>query len=146
MKPYITTPPPTSTRHRSILRPMRPPHEDQPQDVPPMVVIQKPNASPIPTMVLSTTSNYEPVAQHTRYKVPHTVDQPPPRVNKTPVTGPIARRTRSQTAAMVNLITPAQASQAAQRRYPAQFIQSLECLSSTKSLENKYNAVNCVST
>ena len=123
MKPHITTPPPTSTRHHSILRPMRRPHEYQPQDVPQRVAIQMTKASPIPTTVPSITSQYEPVARGTRSKVPETVDQPPPRVNTTPDTGPIARRTLSQTAALASVITP---DQAAQRRYPSQFLQSLE--------------------
>ena len=120
--PHITTPPPTITRQRSVLRPMRRLHEDQPQYVPPRVVINNPNASPIPTTVTSTTSNYEPFARRTRSRVPQTLDQPPPRVSKTPDTGPIARCTRSQTAAMANVITLAQA---AQRRCPSQFLQSL---------------------
>ena len=122
-KPYITTPPPTCTKDRSILRPMRCPNEYQPQDVPPRVVIQKPNASPLPTKVPSTKSNNKPVARRTRFRVPHTMDQPPPRVSKTQDTGPISRRTRSQTAVLDNVITPAQA---AKRRYPYQFLQILE--------------------
>ena len=44
------------------------------------------------------------------------------RVNKKNYTVPIARRTRSQTAAMASVITPAQASQ---QRYPSNFLQSL---------------------
>ena len=36
--------------------------------------------------------------------------------------GPIVQRTRSQTTAMFNVITPAQA---AKQQYPAQFLQSL---------------------
>ena len=62
------------------------------------------------------------VAQRTRPIIPHTVDQPPPRVKKTPDIGPISRRMRSQTSAMANVIT---SSQAAQRQYQAQFLQSL---------------------
>ena len=50
------------------------------------------------------------------------MDRAPPRVNKTIETAPIARRTRSQTATMASVITPAQV---AQRRYPANFLQSL---------------------
>ena len=46
----------------------------------------------------------------------------PPRVHKTIDTAPIARRTRSQTENVASAITPAQA---AQRRYPAKFLQSL---------------------
>ena len=72
-KPHLTTPTPTSTSKRSILRPMRRPHKYQPQDVPPRVVIQKPNASPIPTTVTSTIIHYEPVALRTMYRVPQTV-------------------------------------------------------------------------
>ena len=51
------------------------------------------------------------------------MDRPPPRVNKTTDTVPIAARTRSQTAAMASVITPAQA---AQQQYLAKFLQSLE--------------------
>ena len=100
-------------------------HEDRPPDVPLRVAIPKPNASPIPTPVLSITSQYEPVAIRTRSKVSKTVDQPPPMVNKTPDTAPIARRTHSQTATVDSVITPAQA---AQQPYPAQFLQSLAML------------------
>ena len=80
-------------------------------------------ASPIPTPVPYITIQYEPVARRTRSISPQTVDHPPPRVNKTPDTAPIYRRTSSQTAAMASVTTP---SQAAQRLYPAQFLQSLE--------------------
>ena len=45
-KPHITTPPPTRTKHHSILRPMRRPKKYQPQDAPPRVVIQKSNPPP----------------------------------------------------------------------------------------------------
>ena len=121
-KPHLTTLTPMSTRQRSILRHMRRPHEDQPHDIPPRVVIQKPNASPIPTTVPSIKNQYEPVARRTMSEVPQTVDQQTPRVNKTPDTGPISRRMRLQTAALASVITPAQA---AQRQYPAQFLQSL---------------------
>ena len=48
-KPQITTPPPTRTLQHSILHPMRHPKKDQPPDLLPRVVIQKPNASPITT-------------------------------------------------------------------------------------------------
>ena len=102
---------------------MRRPNKDQPQDVSPRVVIHKSNAYPVPTEVTSTNSNYEPVAQRTRSRVPHTVYPPPPRVSKTQDTVPITRRTRSQTTSMANVITTAQA---AKRRYPSQFLQSLE--------------------
>ena len=98
------------------------PHEDRPQDVPPRVVIQKPNASPIPTTVPPITSQYEPVARCTRSKVPQTADQPPPSVNNTPATGNIARRTRYQTATLDSVIT---SSKAAQQQYPSRFLQSL---------------------
>ena len=121
-KPHCTTLPHTSTQQRSILRPMCRPHEDQPPDVPPRVAIPKTNAYPITTPLPSITSQYEPVAQHTRSRFPHTVDHPPPRVNKTPGTAPITRHTRSQTVEMANVIAPAQASQP---RYPAKFLQSL---------------------
>ena len=134
---HITTLQPTSTIQRSILCPMRRPHEDQPQDVPPRFVIQKPDASPIPSMAPSTISHDEPVALRTRSRVPQIVDQPPPRVIQTPDTGPIARLTRSQTAALASIITPAQAYQ---RRYTAQFLQSIAMPvlgeSSGKSLQN----------
>ena len=50
------------------------------------------------------------------------MDRPPPRVNKMTDIVSIARRTRSQIAAMASVITPAQA---AQRRYTAKFLQSL---------------------
>ena len=99
---HLTTLPHTSTRQHSILRPIRRPHEYQPQDVPPRVVIKKPDASPMPPTAPSTISHYEPFALRTRSRVPQNVDQPPPRVSQTPDTGPIARRTRSQTAALVN--------------------------------------------
>ena len=98
------------------------PHEDRPPDAPPRVSIPKTNAYPITTPLTSITSQYEPVAQHTRSRFPHTVDHPPPRVNKTPDTAPITRHTRSQTVAMANVIAPAQASQ---RQYPAKFLQSM---------------------
>ena len=85
---------------------MRHPNEDQPQDLLPKMVIQKSNASPVPQKTPLTKSNYEPVAQHIRSRVPHTVDHPPPRVSKSPDTGRINRHTRSQTAAIANVITP----------------------------------------
>ena len=117
---------------------MRRPHEDRPHDVPPRVVIQKPNAPPIPTMVPSITSQYEPVARCTRSKVPQTADQPPPRVNKTPETRPIDRCTRLKTAALASVITPAQA---AQRRYPARFLQilAMPVLDKTSGQSLKYS-------
>ena len=121
-KPHVTTHPPTRTRQRSILRQMRRPKKYQPQDLLPRVVIQKPNASPSPPNVPLTKNNYEPVSLRTRSRFLHTVDQPPPRVIKSPDTGPISRRTRSKTSAMSNIITPAQA---AKQQYPAQFLQSM---------------------
>ena len=121
--PHLTTLPHTSTRQRSILPPMCRPHEYRPQDVPPRVAIQKSNSSPIYTTVPSITSQYEPVARRTSSKFHQTVDQTPPRVNKTPDTGPIARHTRSKTYALASVITPAQA---AQQQYPARFLQSLK--------------------
>ena len=102
-KPHLSTLPHTSTRQRSILRPMCRPHEDQPQDIPPRVVIQKPNASPIPTTVPSTISHYEPVSRRTRSRVPQTVDQPTPRVSQTTNAGLISRHTRSHTAALASV-------------------------------------------
>ena len=108
-KPHVNTPPPTHTRHRYILLPMRCTNKDQPQDLLPRVVIQKSMPNPVPQNIPSTKSNYEPVAQRTRSRVTHTVDKPPPRVIKSPDTGPIARRTGSQTAAMENVINPDQA-------------------------------------
>ena len=121
-KPHITTPPPTHTKYRSMLSPMHRPNKDQPQDVPPRVVIQKSNASPVPTQVPSAKINYEPIARRTSSRVPRTVDQPPPRVRKTQDIGPISRCTRSQTTVVANVITP---DQAEKLRYPAQFFQSL---------------------
>ena len=123
MNPHINTNPPTRTRHHSILRPMRRTHEDQSQDVPPRLVIQKPNDSPSPPTVPLTKNDHGPVARRTRSSVPQTVDQPPPRVSQTPDTGPISRHTRSQTSAIASVTTPAQA---AQRQYQAQFLQSME--------------------
>ena len=120
--PHRTTLPHMRTRQRSTLRPMRRPHEYRPPEAPPRVSIPKPNASPIPTPLTSSTSQYEAVARRTSSRFPRTVDQPPPRVNKTPDTAPIARRTRSQTAAMAIVVTPYQA---AQRRYPDKFLQSM---------------------
>ena len=121
MNPHRTTLPHTRTRQPYILRPMRLPHEDQPPDAPPRVAIPNPHASPIPTPQPSITSQYEPIERRTRSRFP-TVDQPPPRVNKKTDTTPIAKRTRSQTAAMVSVITPSQPSQ---RRYLAKFLQSM---------------------
>ena len=99
------------------------PKKDQPQDLLTRLVIHKPNASLSPQNVPLTKNDYKPVARHTRSRVPHTVDHSPPRVSKSTYTGPISRRTQSQTAAMANVITR---SQAAKRRYPAQFLQILE--------------------
>ena len=113
----------TRTRKRSILQPMRRSHEDRPPDASPRVAIPNTHASPISTPQPSITSKYEPIARRTRYRSPHTMDQPPPRVNKTTDTSTIANRKSSQTAAMTSVITSAQA---AQKRYPAKFIQSLE--------------------
>ena len=83
--------------------------------------IPKPHATPILTPQLSIASQDEPIAWRTWFRFP-TVDCPPPRVNKKTDTAPISRRTLSQTAAMASVITP---SQAAQQRYPANFLQSL---------------------
>ena len=94
----------------------------QPHALLPRVVIQTSNTAPSAPRVPPTKEKYEPVAQHTRSKVPHTVDPPPPRVDNTTDLGPIAWRTRSQNTAMSNVITPAQA---AKRHYPVQFLQSM---------------------
>ena len=120
--PQVTTPAPTHTRKRPILRPMRRPTKDQPQDLLPRVIIHKPNAYPSTPQLPSTNNTYEPVAQHTRSRFPHTVDPTPPRVNKSTDIGPIFRRTRSQTTATANVISTFQV---AKRRYPDQFLQSL---------------------
>ena len=45
-KPQVTTPRPTRTQQRSILRPICSPNKCQPQDLLSRVVVQKPNASP----------------------------------------------------------------------------------------------------
>ena len=81
------------------------------------MVIPKPPAILIPP--LSIASPDETIARRTRSRFP-TVDRPPPWANKTIDTDPIARRTRSQTAATASVFTPAQASQ---RRYPVKFLQ-----------------------
>ena len=59
------------------------------------------------------------------------------------MTGSIARRTCSQTAALASVITP---TQAAQQRYPARFLQSLAIYVLEKPPVNHYNTANCVST
>ena len=100
---------------------MRRTHGDRPPDAPQRVAIPNPHASPIPTPQPSIESHDEPIARHTRSKF-HTVDRPPPRVNKKTDTAPIYARTRSQTTAIASVNTLAQA---AQRRYPAKFLQSL---------------------
>ena len=139
----VTNPPPMRTQQRSILHPMRHPTKDQPQDLLPRVVIQKPNASPSTPTAKSTKDNYEPVARQRRSRVPHTVDPPPPRVNKSTDIGPISRITISQTAATANIITP---SQAAKRRYPDQFLHSLAMPVLEKPQGNYYNNFNHAST
>ena len=121
--PQVANNPQTHTRRSSILRPMRRPAKVQPEDLLPRVVIYKPNALPSSPTILSIKENYEPVERHTRSKVPHPVDPPPPRVSKATYLRPISRHTRSQRTAINNLITPAQA---AKHQYPAQFLQSLE--------------------
>ena len=118
----VTTPPPTHTEQRSLLRLMRHHATVQPHALLPRVVIQTPNAYPSASRVPSAKEQYEPVAQRTRSKVPHNVDPPPPRVDKATDLGPIAWHTRSQTTAMSNVITP---SQVAKIHYPAQFFQIL---------------------
>ena len=104
---------------RSILRPMRRTQEDRPPASPSMVVIPKPPAIPVPQ--IPTTSPDEPIARCTRSSLP-SMDRAPPKVHKTIDTAPIASRTRSQTANVASAINPAQA---AQRRYPTKFLQSL---------------------
>ena len=120
--PHVTTPLPTHTRRRSVLLPMHRPTTFQPHALLPRVVIQKPNVSPSAPKMPTTKEHYEPVSRHTRSKVPHTVDPPPPRVEKATDLGPIARRTQSQTTATANVITTIQA---AKQQYPAQFLQSM---------------------
>ena len=119
-KPHCTTLSHTRTRPRSILNPMRRPQEDRIPASPTRVVIQKPPT--ILTLQIPIASQYEPIACHTRYRFP-SMDRATTRVNKTTDTAPIARRTCSQTATMASVVTTAQA---AQRRYPAKFLQSLE--------------------
>ena len=121
--PHVTTPLPNHTRRRWVLRPMRRPENFQPHSLLPMVVTQTPNASPSAPNIPSTKEHYDLLSQRTRSKVPHTVDPPIPRVDNATDLGPIARCTQSQTTAMANVITPAQADK---WQYPAQFIQSLE--------------------
>ena len=94
-------------------------------------------------MVPSTKEQYELVAQHNRSKVPHTVDPPPPRVDKATDLRTIDQSTRSQTTAMENVITPEQADK---RHYPAQFLQSLALPVLKKSQDNYYNTANSAST
>ena len=120
--PQVMTPPPTHTRQHSVLHPMRCPTTVQPEALLPRVFIHKPNTSPSAPKIPSNKEHYDPIAQQTRSKVPHTVELPPPRVDKATDLGPISRRMRSQTTATANVITPAQASK---QQYPAQFHQSL---------------------
>ena len=118
-KPHRTTLSQTHIRPRSILRPVRRPQEDRPPASPPRVVIPKPPViliTKIPSIIQDG-----PIARRTPSRF-LSVDRAPPRVNKTTDTTPIARRTRSQTATMASVINPAQA---AQRQYPAKFLQSL---------------------
>ena len=98
--PQVTNPPPTHTRQRSVLRPMCRPETVQHHALLPRVVIQTPNISPSAPNIPSTKEHHEPVARHTRSKVPHTLDPPTPRVDNATDLGPIARCTRSQTIAM----------------------------------------------
>ena len=109
----------TRTGPRSILCPMRRNQEDQPPASPPRVVIPKPPDILVPQIPIA--SQDEPIARHTRPMFP-SMDRTPPRVHKQIDTAPIARYTRSKTAHMASAITP---NQAAQRRYPAKFLQSL---------------------
>ena len=116
--PRATTLHPHARQH-SILRPIRHPRKYRPPAPLPRVVIQKPPDIPIPPT--PTTSTEEPIARRTRSLLP-SMERAPPRVHNTIDTEPIARRTRSQTVNTASAITPAQA---AQRRYPAKFLQSL---------------------
>ena len=97
----------TIRHHQKVKHPAPPPRVVIPDPSAPLprVVIPKPPDKPIPR------SLEEPIARRTR-------SYNPPIVN----TVPIARRTRSQTANTASVITPAQA---AQRRYPRKFLQSL---------------------
>ena len=109
----------TRTRPRSILRPMHRPQEDRPPASPPRVVIPKPPSILVPQIPIA--SQDEPIARCTGSRF-SSMDRSPPRVHKTIDTAPIVRRTRSQTANMASVITPAQA---AQQQYPVKFLQSL---------------------
>ena len=119
VKPPRATPLHTRAPPRSILQPMRHPREDRPPAFPPRVVIPMPLDIPIPQ--IPTASPEEPIAHRTRSRLP-SMDRVPTRVHKTIDTAPMARHTRSQTANVASAINP---SQAAQRRYPAKFLQSL---------------------
>ena len=87
----VTPPHPTPTRQHSAMFPMRSQATVKPHSSFPRVVIQTPNAAPSAPRVKSTKEQYEPVARHTRSKVPHTVDPPPPRVDKAMVPANTAR-------------------------------------------------------
>ena len=102
--------------------PMRRPTTVQTHALLPGVVIQKPNVSLSAPKIPSTKEHYELEARRTRSKVPHTVDPPPPRVDKATDLGPMARYMRSQTTATANVITPAQASK---QQYPSQFLRHM---------------------
>ena len=86
---------------------------------PPRVVIPNPPTILLPQIPIKSQDKL--IACHTRYRLP-TMDRSPSRVNKTNDTVPIVRCTRSQTAALASFITP---TQAAQQRYPADFLQRL---------------------
>ena len=141
--PQVATHPPTYTRGRSILRPMCCQATIQPQDLLSRVVIQTPNASSSTLTMPSIKENYKPVKQRTRSKVPHTMDPPPPRVNKSTYLRSFFRRTRSQNTATANVITPAPANK---RQYPARFLKSMEIPVLEKPPHNYYNTVNSPST
>ena len=96
--------------------------KDQPPDAPSRVAIPKPHASPVPTPQPSIASQDETIARRIRSIFP-IIQPPPPILNKSTDTAPIPTRMRSQTAAITSVITPYQA---AQRRYPDKFLQSLE--------------------
>ena len=103
----VTPPPPTNKRRHSILLPMRLQAPVQPLASIPRVFIPTPKAYLLAPRVPPTQEKYEPITRRTRSRVTHTVDPPPPRVEKATESRPIARRTRSQTIYMANVITPA---------------------------------------
>ena len=97
----------------------------QPHASLPRVFIPMPNEDLSAPRVPSTRERYDPIERHTRSRIRHTVDPPPPRVDKATDPGPIDRSNRSQTTSMANSTNLAQADK---RRYPAQFLQSMEMI------------------